>query len=734
MTTTEHPDVVEGEIVDGITGQKPPVPPRPQPPGGKSGVPKADPRPIVPPWMKDRSEVRAKVKDVRKRAGHTVAWHLVPWHLVPNAARVLKYALFGLWRIVRKVGGWTMHAEVRPMQRAHSMAKGGAGAADWHKLEQERKAAVHRRWLGMAWTTLLGLITVALWWWLMPRWTLASHGWGIPLADQTPWWVLPDWMLTPWWTFVLIVLGAVWPLARYGRPADQQLVNRATAVDGKPPIRLPLIYAALVSLRIAGMNEKTAESIRPLCDLARDSSGYRADLYLPPGVPASAVAAKRSELSASLQRELGCVWPEVGKDHEGHLILYISDQNMSTTEQERWPVLRKNQSNVFEPAPAFTNQRTRWVPLTLAYTSGVIGGNPRMGKSFFVRELGLLAGMDVRTKVAAIDLKGTGDLSPLALFAHFYSRGYRPDKIEEQLEFVRWLSNDMQRRADVIDGLSHEECPESKVTDELASRKSLGLEPWLVLVDECQQWFNHPDKKIAAEFQRLCTDLVTQGPALGIMCYFSTQKPSAKAIPTSVSDNAVIRVCFRVIGYESNDAVLGDGMHKAGITAELFSFDDKGIAYLLGEGDKPQIVRTVDGLDAPASEKIAEEIRKSRVRAGRLTGHAAGEEMEREEEQLKLLDDVRQVFGTADVMDIGSIATGLARLRPELHGGLDSKTLPPQLRRMEVKVEKIHVPALGKSALAVRREWLDVSTTRLIGDEETGEETGGDVISLTERR
>lgn len=705
-----------------------------EPPRTASAAPEPDPgrkgerEPIVAPWMKDRTLFAEKVKGTSRDKAHTVAFRVVNSPL--DYVRTARHAPWGLWLVFRKAWGWTFHAEIRPMQRQHAHTN---NTADWQKLEKERKEAVHRRWIAVMWLTVLGLITVGLWWWLMPRWTLAQHGWGIPLAEQAPWWVLPEWVLTPWWTFVLIVLISVPPLGRYGKPPGKSLLKPATAVDGKPPIRLPVIYDALISLRIPGMSEKTVEKIRPLCDVARDAAGWLVELYLPPGVPASAVAAKRSELSGSLQRELGCVWPEVGKDHEGHLKLYISEQNMSTTEQPRWPVLKKYEANVFEPAPAFTDQRTRWVPLTLAYTSGVIGGNPRMGKSFLIRELGLLGGMDIRTKVAAIDLKGTGDMSPLALFAHFYSRGYRPEKIEEQLTFVRWLAKEMERRADVIDGLSHEECPESKVTDALASRKDLKLEPWLVLVDECQRWFNHPNKKIAEDFKRICADLVTQGPALGIMCYFSTQKPSATAIPTIVSDNAVIRVCFRVIGYESNDAVLGDGMHKAGIRAELFAFEDKGVAYLLGEGSKPQIVRTVDGLDAPAAEKIAEEIRKRRVSAGRLTGHAAGQEMDEEVEQIKLLDDIRQVFGTADVMDVASIAAALAKLRPELHGGLDAKTLPPQLRRMEVQTAKIHVPALGRSALAVRREWLDVSTTRLIGDEEL-DDSGSNVVSLTDRQ
>jgi S-DNA-T family DNA segregation ATPase FtsK/SpoIIIE len=232
-------------------------------------------------------------------------------------------------------------------------------------------------------------------------------------------------------------------------------------------------------------------------------------------------------------------------------VLYVADQPMATAKQACWPLWKDGKVNVFAPCPAFTDQRGAWVELTLAYTSGVIGAVPRMGKTFYLRELLLLAGLDPRTKVYSVDLKGTGDLSPTALFAHFYSVGDEDEQIEAQLVAMRGLWVEMRRRARVIRELPRERCPENKVTSELADDRDLGLEPVFLGVDECQIRFQHEDKAIREEFTTLCIDLVKRGPALGIMCYFATQKPSAKSIPTDIADNAVVRIALKVAGQVS---------------------------------------------------------------------------------------------------------------------------------------------------------------------------------------
>jgi S-DNA-T family DNA segregation ATPase FtsK/SpoIIIE len=691
-----------------ITDQPTAVPPTADPASGG----KRELRPILASWLRDRGEFTEKVTDTSRRAAHSTAWHALhsPLHL----ARAAKYAPRGAGRVIRKAWGWTMHSEVRPMQRAHATAAGGTGVADWHKLEKERKEAVHRRWVGVFWLSVLALITMVLWWWLVPRWEIVS--WPVV------------WVLTPYWTLALLGFAAVWPLGYIGRPIDAPLLKRATDTSGNPPLRSETVVNALVSLRIPGMTKP--EDIRLLHDISGPSSGYLFELELPAGVTAETVMEKRSELSAALRHPLGTVWPSVGKRHQGHLVLFVSHEDMNSVRQKPWPLLKSGAVDIFKPIPLFTNQRNRWIELTLAYTSGVIGAVPRMGKTFILRELLLAAALDPRCKIYAFDFKGTGDLSPLRLVAHRYACTARPEKVAELLPVFEELQSELYRRAEVIEGLSYEECPENKVTPELASRRALKLEPIMVGVDECHELFEHEDPATRAQFIKIFTDLVKRGPALGIMVYLATQKPSAKSIPTAIAHNAIIRICLKVLGWQANDQVLGDSASKTGLKAQMFAWEDKGIAYLKGEGADAQIVRSVFGLDAPASERVATRARAARQMDGRLAGDAAGQEMEREVDQVVLLDDVTQVFGAVAAMALGDIAKGLAKLRPATWGSLNVDALGKLLRNMEVRVDKTHIPDKGRTMTGVRREWLNVSTTHLVGDEEPG----GNVISLTERR
>ena len=644
---------------------------------------KADLPPILAGWLRSRSEFVDTVYKAIKRLAHRSGFHgaRLPLYLL----RLALVSPRGLWRVLRGVVRVVFDAEARPLRLHHV---GRLESKEFIALERLRRDKVKNR------LVVAGVLAVPL---------IA----GAVVA----WFLLPTWVL---WT---IAGSGVEVLGWVGRPIDKPIAKPATLVAGAPgPLKAPFVMEALCSLNIPSM--RNPADIGLLFDVARVGPGYQVDLELPRGVAAEAVLEKRSQLSAALRRELGTVWPSVGKRHEGHLILYVADQPMATAKQAKWPLLKDGAVNVFRPCPAFTDQRGVWVDLTLAYTSGVIGAVPRMGKTFYLRELLLLAGLDPRCKVYAVDLKGTGDLAPAALFTHFYSVGDEEEEIAEQLAAMRALLKEMRRRMKVLRGLSHEECPENKVTSELADRKELGLEPILVGVDECQIWFNHSEKAVREEFTAICEDLVKRGPALGVMCYFATQKPSAKAIPTDIADNAVVRIALKVAGQVPNDMVLGTSSYKMGLRATMFDFTDKGVAYLKSDGADARIVRSVAGLDAPAAEKVAARARQARQVAGRLTGMATGEEMAHEAEQVDFLEDVRQVV-TSPVAHLVDLVTSLATLRPALYGHLDPGRLGGMLRAAGVRVDTVWDSSKDREESAgkgIRQEWLHVAATEVIGD------------------
>lgn len=433
----------------------------------------------------------------------------------------------------------------------------------------------------------------------------------------------------PAWLWWLVAAAAVAICGWNGRPQARPLVTIPGAQEPKvPPLTAPMVMAALVALGNSKM--KDPDDIRLLTDPHRNGPGVQVDLELPPAVPARYVLEKREELAAALRRELGTVWPSVGRRHPGHLALYVGDQVLAESLQPPWPLYSPNATvDLFKPLPMFTDQRGEWVPVTLAYASMIVGSVPRMGKTFTLRQFLLAAGLDPRAKVYAIDGKGTGDLACCQHFATFYCRGPRPnapERIEAVRAAVRDLRRELSRRGDVIDSLDAEECPENQVTSELVNRRpDLNLGPIVVGLDETQALFLYGDRRnkehkaIREELTDGFTELAKLGPAVGIWVILATQQVNADTIPSSIANNAVLRFCLRIEGYEPNDRILGSGAYKRGVDATMLTFEDKGIGILKSDGAVPRIVRSVFGLDGVEADKVARRARALRVAAGTIT-------------------------------------------------------------------------------------------------------------------
>lgn len=637
--------------------------------------------PLLPGWLTDRHELLDTTRKTLHRGGHHTLWHLL--RLPLYAARLVAYSPRGGWRVLRMLWAFLWDEELRPL-RIEAVTSSDPKTA--MVLRRERNDRIHRR-----------VIVAAV---------LAGVGAVLLLAVA---------VFAPRWALWAAAVGAVLVCGWVGRPVDKRITRPAGELAGNPgPLRAPLVMQALCDIGIGRMRDPAA--IRLVFDVARQGPGYFVSFELPPGCTAVQVMERREELAAALRREIGTVWPSKGVRHPGHLALYVSDQPMNSARQAPWPLLKAGTVDVFRPTPMFTDQQGMWEPLTLAYTHGVIGGVPGSGKTFGLRQIGVAASLDPRVRIWCFDGKGNGDLAPLALVADAYMVGDEDEEIAEQLAALRRLREEMRRRARVIrEQLTREECPESKVTSALADRRDLGLEPILVLVDEVQVYAEHEDKKVREEFVRLFTDLVKRGRSAGIMCYFATQKPDASALPSAIASNATIRLCFKVNDWQSNDQVLGTSAHQNGLRATLFGWNDRGLAYLKGDGADAQIVRTIHGLDAVAAEKVVLRAHAARVAQHRLTGYALGEEARHEADQATLLDDVCHVVGAATTMHLDQIREGLHEVRPGIYSHVDNNGLGRLLRSAGVRVASVHVTDKG-SHKGVRREWLDVAVTEVLGD------------------
>jgi S-DNA-T family DNA segregation ATPase FtsK/SpoIIIE len=586
------------------------------------------------------------------------ATHISLYHLIRLPAYAGRLAIRSPHGLARTMAGWRrwlFDAEGEPLRR---VSADRADAETYLKLARQRDRRV--RWRAF----LTGVLVLAL--------TCAA----VLVA------------LTPGWARLGLLLVALGLLGTVGQPADRPLTQRAVVVPKAPRLTSEMVVKALSVLGLAGINQalaKDPKAIEFVSPIHRDGPGWRADINLPAGVTVGEVADRRDKLASGLGRPLGCVWPEGNPEvHPGRLVLWVGDQDMAKTRQGAWPLGKHGTTDLFRPFAFGTDQRGRLVTITLMFASMVIGSVPRMGKTFAMRLLLLAAALDPRAELHVYDLRGTGDFAPLEPVCHRYRAGDDDHDIAYLLGDLRELQAESRRRSRVIRELPRHRCPESKVTPELAGIRSLRLHPLVLAMDECQCAFEHPDH--GAEIQAICEDLVRRFPATGVIPLFGTQRPDAKSLPTGISANAVLRFCLKVMGQMENDMVLGTSMYKNGVRATMFARSDKGIGYLAGEADDPQIVRSYY-VDAPAAERIVARARALREQAGTLSGHALGEEPADQvaAATTALLADIVTVVPPAeDKVASEPLAALLAATWPDRYGELTKDQLNASLRALGI--------------------------------------------------
>ncbi|MGY4994069.1 cell division protein FtsK [Streptomyces sp. 900105245] len=664
-----------------------PLPPVDNPKLPGPGVVDEKRRPILPAWLKDRTEFATTAKHTASRIGYASAYHSVrlPWYSLQLAAMSPR----GACRFVASTSRWVWDREAAPL-RDHAVRT--EDADEYMTLARLRGNRVRLR----------GLVTVVA--------CVFGIGFALWLYVMAPAYL---------WAFAA---GGVLTLGYFGQQPDAPVIGPAVMRTELQKLTGTIVLRALESIgnaRISAAIKKGGDmnGMRFTSEITRDGPGYRADLDLPYGVTPEDVMEERQALASGLRRKLGCVWPSGDPDeHEGRLILWVGDKPMNETSKPPWPLLKDGEVDLFKPVVFGNDQRMRDIVVTLMFVSIVIGSVPRMGKTFLLRLLLLIAALDPRAELYAFDFKGTGDLGPLEPVCHRYRSGEEDEDLLYVVNAMRELKDELRRRAKVIRALPKSRCPESKVTPALASDKSLGLHPIVVGFDECQVPFEHD--KYGAELESICTDIAKRGPALGIVGIFATQRPDAKSLPPGISANAILRFCLKVMGHTANDMVLGTGAYKAGVRATMFSRSDRGICWMSGEGDDPLIVASAF-VDGPAAEQVVARARQLREAYGNITGHAIGEGPA-ESAGMDVLGDILKVVG-ADEEQVWNerVAARLAELRPDVYEGWTGENVTAAVKPWGVKTAQVWGTTdegEGKNRRGIKRADVASAVTRRDAD------------------
>jgi hypothetical protein len=292
------------------------------------------------------------------------------------------------------------------------------------------------------------------------------------------------------------------------------------------------------------------------------------------GQSATALDARREELAASLRVREVRVQRDRSDAATAHMTLVRRDP-FEDAGPSSWPTAEAQERSLWDPIALGVDEHGRPVEIGLVERNVLVGGEPGAGKSVALSLLVAAAALDGHARVWLLD----GKLVELAAWAPVAERLVGPDGEQANgvLRDVQAVMEDRYREL-LARGLR-------KV------RRDDALPLHLVVCDELAFYLTLPDRKQRQEFAELLRDLVARGRAAGVIVVAATQKPGADVVPTSLRDLFGFRLALRCNTPQASDTILGQGWATAGADASTIPGGQRGVGYLLAEGERPQRIK-----------------------------------------------------------------------------------------------------------------------------------------------
>jgi hypothetical protein len=241
-----------------------------------------------------------------------------------------------------------------------------------------------------------------------------------------------------------------------------------------------------------------------------------------------------------------------------------------------WPAANVDELSLWDPVALGVDEHGERARIGLVERNVLVGGEPGAGKSVALSLLVAAAALDPGARVWLLD----GKLVELAVWAPVAERLVGPDG-PAAIALLRELQREMDARYRELlaRGLR-------KV------RREDGLALHLVVCDELAFYLSLPDRKERQQFAELLRDLVARGRAGGVIVVCATQKPGADVVPTALRDLFGFRLALRCNTPQASDTILGQGWASAGADASTIPGRQRGVGYLLAEGERPERIKT----------------------------------------------------------------------------------------------------------------------------------------------
>lgn len=623
-------------------------------------------RPILPPAI-HRTNLPDTAKRLAGRLVHQAAYHglRVLWGQYP--ALFAWYALRGAFRLFRRWLEWLVDSRSAFVEQ--NIVAGIKQGAVSKEEAREFKAA---RSTGYSATKRNAIITAA---WLVAALLVALllYGYGY------------GWML---WAVPPALLAT---LIYHGRPFGKPFVGPAVV----PPRYRELTGDAVVrAYQAAGLHK--ADPVKyPDQQIAymlgRDGAGSRVVVDLPWGLGLDDAIGARAKIASGLDVTVSQVFISRDPTSQRRHVLWVADRDPLAIPAGATPLLDLKPRDIWEPMPLGLDERGQLVTVLLLWAAFLVGAQPRQGKTFFARHLGLFCALDPYVKISVFDPSGKPDWRKFALIADQCAFGLvrtkAGDPIEIVLHALRAIKADVLDRYERLSQMPVEVCPEGKLTRDIARNPKYRMPVHVVFLEEIQELFNLGEA--SKEIGELLVFLVKVAPGAGVVLVSSTQRPSGIGTTGALAtafinyrDNHTVRFSLKTGAWQVSDAVLGAGAYTEGFDSSTLLPSHKGCGILRGASDATPTVRgyLADGEDA---EKILIAARALRERAGTLTGQAAGEEM-----PVMIRDVLGDALGMFNLSEDGltwvELAGRLAEQVPERWADATPEAVSAQVRGFDV--------------------------------------------------
>ncbi|MDF5759400.1 AAA family ATPase, partial [Spongiactinospora sp. TRM90649] len=416
------------------------------------------------------------------------------------------------------------------------------------------------------------------------------------------------------------------------------------------------ILNALRHLELPPLNKAFRGGWRPrfVLPTQREGKGFRTQLELPPAVTVEMIVQRKKILAHNLVRHAVEVWPTEPRTKPGVLDLWVADQGALTGPVPPWPLLNDGAGDYFKGVPVAVNIRGKTIVGRLSEANYALAGRMGSGKSTLIITLLLGGLLDPLVEADVYVMAVNADYDPMKPRLRTLMTGTGEEVVEACLNTLRGAYRSLDERGKALK--EHGERAVNRRLAEIDAR----LRPHLIVIDECQALYMH--EEYGEEAVALTVKLISAARKYGITLIFATPEASSASLPRKVMAVTSNKACFAIGDQVSNDAILGTGSYKSGVSAVGLKpkteddLGDVGTCMAIGFESEPGLLRCSYVSQAEAHLVVARAL-EIRRKAGITPGNRAPVQ------ERDLLDDLDEVLD-AERVRLADVPGLLRRLAP----------------------------------------------------------------------